>query len=432
MKAFSRSVFLFFCLAFVQCSTGTSPNVLPKPIISGQTQVNQGDVSTYSIPTTQNTLTWKVNDSIVGTTNPVMITWKNAGTFQVTVIITNGKSSVVSDPYNVAVAITLPSKPTISTGGNPPVAGTSFSLQVSSINANQYTWYVNGTQVGKTSNLTFSYTFNKVGIDTVQVVASNNNGSTSSDKVPVRVDYNPSIAPTLTWSDEFNGTTLDMTKWGFDLGDGGWGNNEWENYTNSNNDSVSNGILYIIAKLVGQGQHVGDYTSCRIKTQGKETFTYGQIEVRAKLPIGKGVWPAFWMLGSDITTISWPACGEVDIMEEVGYDQGNIHGSIHTPSSYGNTVNTSIKYVSTCSSQYHIYGVIWTPVAIRFYIDDPTNIYYTYNPATKNASTWPFDNPCFIILNLAIGGNWGGVQGVDDSIFPQTYAIDYVRVYSYQ
>ena len=431
MKTLKHFVALLFLLIIVQCSTGTTPNVLPKPVISGPTQVNQGDVSTYSIPSTQNTLSWKVNDSIVGNTNPVMINWKNAGTFKVTVTISNGKSTVVSDPYTVIVAPSMPSKPSISTGGNPPVAGIPFSIQASSVNATQYTWYVNGKQVGTTANLTFNYTFSNVGIDTVQVVASNSNGTATSDKVAVRVDYNPSNIPTnVTWSDEFNGTTLDMSKWSFDLGQNGWGNNELENYTNSN-DSVSNGVLYIIAKLVGAGQSVGDYTSCRIKTQGKESFTYGRIEMRAKLPVGKGVWPAFWMLGSDITTNPWPACGEVDIMEEVGYDQGNIHGSIHTPSSYGNTVNTGVQYVSTCSSQYHIYGVIWTPVAIRFYIDDPSNIYYTYNPATKNASTWPFDNPCFIILNLAIGGNWGGAQGVDDSIFPQTYAIDYVRVYSF-
>ncbi|MGC9150897.1 MAG: family 16 glycosylhydrolase [Microbacter sp.] len=431
MKALKHFVFLISLLAFVQCSTGTTPNVLPKPVISGPAQVNQGDVSTYSIPTTQNTLSWKVNDSIVGSTNPVMITWKNAGTFKVTVTVSDGKSTVVSDPYNVTVAPSLPTKPSISTGGNPPVAGIPFFIQASSVNATQYTWYVNGKQVGTTANLTFSYTFSNVGIDTVQVVASNGNGSATSDKVPVRVDYNPSNIPSnLTWSDEFNGTTLDMTKWNFDLGQSGWGNNELENYTNSN-DSISNGILYIIAKLVGPGQTVGSYTSCRINTAGKESMTYGRIEVSAKLPVGKGTWPAFWMLGSDFGSIGWPGCGEVDIMEEVGYDPGNIHGSIHTPSSYGNTVNTGTKMVSSCSSQYHIYGVIWTPVAIRFYIDDPSNIYYTYNPATKNASTWPFDNPCFIILNLAIGGNWGGVQGVDDSIFPQYYSIDYVRVYSF-
>ncbi len=233
----------------------------------------------------------------------------------------------------------------------------------------------------------------------------------------------------LVWQDNFDGTNLDTTKWNYDLGAGGWGNNEWENYTNQN-AIVNNGVLSIVAKLAGPGQHAGDYTSSRINTAGKEEFLYGRIEVRAKLPGGRGTWPAFWMLGSDIGSVGWPACGELDIMENVGYDPYWIQASIHTPSSYGNTVNTGRFEVPDCDTAFHVYGMTWTSSKIEFYVDDPSKPYYTYDPAVKTLNNWPFNKPCFIILNLAIGGNWGGAKGVDDSVFPQIYKIDWVRVYS--
>lgn len=235
----------------------------------------------------------------------------------------------------------------------------------------------------------------------------------------------------LVWQDNFNGTNLDTTKWNYDLGDNGWGNNELENYTKQN-AIVSNGILSIVARRTGTGQKTGDYTSSRITTFGKKEFLYGIIEARMKLPGGRGTWPAFWMLGSDIKNVGWPACGELDIMENVGYDPFWIHGSIHTPSSHGNTVNTGKVQVPDCDSVYHVYGMTWTPSKIQFWVDDSLKPYYTYNPDIKTQQNWPFNKPCFIILNLAIGGNWGGAKGVDDSIFPRTFKIDYVRVYSYQ
>ncbi|MBE0651037.1 MAG: glycoside hydrolase family 16 protein [Bacteroidales bacterium] len=253
----------------------------------------------------------------------------------------------------------------------------------------------------------------------------------SSKNISIAAD-DPNYVPNkLIWSDEFNGTSLNTNDWNYDLGDGGWGNNELENYTNKN-AIVSGGFLSIVAKLVGSGQSVGDYTSSRINTAGREEFLYGRVEVRAKLPGGRGTWPAFWMLGSYIGSVGWPACGELDIMENVGYDPTWVQGSIHTPSSYGNTINFGRVQLPDCDTTYHIYGMTWTPSKIEYWIDDPSKPYYTYSPAVKNASNWPFNKPCFIILNLAIGGNWGGAKGVDDSVFPQTYKIDYVRVYSYQ
>lgn len=232
----------------------------------------------------------------------------------------------------------------------------------------------------------------------------------------------------LVWHDEFNEKVLDTTKWNYEVNGNGGGNNELQYYTDSpKNSYLKDGNLVIIAlKEEYKGK---EYTSARINTKGKETWKYGRFEMRAKLPSGRGSWPAFWLLGEDIGTVGWPACGEVDIMENVGFDPLWVHGSIHTPSSYGNTVNHGKIKVADCFSAYHIYGVTWTPEKVEFYIDDPSKPYYTYDPKDKNAKTWPFDKPMFVIINLAIGGGWGGMHGVDNTIFPQKYYIDWVRVY---
>ncbi|MDP4273998.1 MAG: family 16 glycosylhydrolase [Bacteroidota bacterium] len=265
---------------------------------------------------------------------------------------------------------------------------------------------------------------------TLRLVLYNGNITTSTKSITINSDDPGYIPNKLIWSDEFDGDTLNMKNWSnetnIDV------NNEWEKYTNGENLSVKNGILTITAKKVGSGQHKYDYTSGRITTSGKKEFLYGRMEIRAKLPSGKGTWPATWMLGSNIGTAGWPACGELDIMEHVGYDPLWIQGSIHSPSSYGNTINFGRLNVSDCENAFHVYGMTWTPNKIEYYVDNPSSPYYSYNPSEKNASTWPFDKPCFFILNLAIGGNWGGAQGVDDSIFPVEMQIDYVRVYNYK
>ncbi|MBE0651772.1 MAG: glycoside hydrolase family 16 protein [Bacteroidales bacterium] len=232
----------------------------------------------------------------------------------------------------------------------------------------------------------------------------------------------------MVWHDEFNEKSLDTTQWNYVINGNGGGNNELQYYTNSpENVYLKDGHLYIVAlKKSYKGKL---YTSARIDTKGKEDFKYGRFEMRAKIPVGRGTWPAFWLLGQDIGKVGWPACGEVDIMEEVGFDPLWNHGSIHTPSSYGSTVNTSKIKVPDSHSKFHIYGVTWTPNKISFFIDNPEKPYYTYNPKIKNASTWPFNKPLFIILNLAIGGNWGGKMGIDNSTFPTTMEVDYVRVF---
>lgn len=239
----------------------------------------------------------------------------------------------------------------------------------------------------------------------------------------------------LKWSDEFNGTDWDRDKWYPEIGDNGWGNNEWQNYTPfDDNIEVSDSTLKIIARLEGPGQRRGDYTSARLLT--KEAFLYGRFEIRAKIPShkGNGLWPAIWLLGDTLRNGgSWPACGELDIMEYVSYDPNVIHASIHTTDN-NHRLNTQITsgsvQLQTVEEEFHIYGMLWEERFISFYIDTIDNEILRFNrPLNYDNDNWPFDKPQFILLNMAVGGDWGGSRGVDDSIFPATFEIDYVRVY---
>ena len=230
----------------------------------------------------------------------------------------------------------------------------------------------------------------------------------------------------LIWYDEFDGTVLNLDNWTYELGDGcpnlcGWGNNELQEYTDDNH-RLENGMLIISAK---KGSN-SNYTSSRIITKGKKEFQYGRIEARVKVPSGAGMWPAFWALGNDIETNSWPNCGEIDIVEYVGKNPGQIFTSVHTPSSYGNTVNSMITNVPNVEEDFHNYAVEWNENFIDFFFDDIR--VYTYFVQTKNQNTWPFNKPFFLIINLAVGGNFGGPVA-SDLVFPRDYFIDYVRVY---
>lgn len=240
----------------------------------------------------------------------------------------------------------------------------------------------------------------------------------------------------LVWSDEFNiNGAPDPANWSYDLGtgQGGWGNQEIQSYTNNpQNVRVENGRLILEASK-GSG---GGWTSGRIKTQGKKNFKYGKIQFRAKLPTGSGTWPALWMLGSNFTSVGWPACGEIDVMEHAGKNPGRVHGSLHSPSSFGGTVNTATTNVNDFATEFHDYEVSWDANRITFMVDG--NAFYTYNPAIKNADTWPFNNEFFIIINLAMGGIFGsddqfetgGLQnGVDPNLTSARMEVDYVRVY---
>ncbi|PSR09317.1 MAG: hypothetical protein DA408_17360 [Bacteroidetes bacterium] len=239
----------------------------------------------------------------------------------------------------------------------------------------------------------------------------------------------------LVWSDEFsiNGPPNPAT-WGYDLGtgQGGWGNQEIQTYTsNAQNVRVAGGMLVIEAHKVNNV-----WTSARIQSQGKKSFTYGKVQFRAKLPAGVGTWPALWLLGDDVTSEGWPACGEIDVMEHVGKDPGRVHGSLHTPSSSGATVNTGTINIADFATNFHDYEVRWTADAIAFQVDG--NTYYTYQPALQNPANWPYNNGFFMIMNIAMGGIFGsadqyetgGLQnGVDPGLTTARMEVDYVRVY---
>lgn len=229
----------------------------------------------------------------------------------------------------------------------------------------------------------------------------------------------------LIWEENFDGTELNENYWNFELGDGcpnlcGWGNNEVQIYTKENHQ-VKDGFLTITAKLEN-----GVYSSTRITTKSKKEFKYGRIEARAKLPLGKGLWPAFWMLGSNISEVGWPTCGEIDILEYVGREPESIFTSVHTADSHGMTKNTRKDIVPGIEEGFHTYAIDWNEDRIEFLIDD--ELFYTFTPENKSVEVWPFNQPFFIIVNLAIGGNFGGPD-VDDSIFPQEFILDYIKVY---
>ncbi len=295
------------------------------------------------------------------------------------------------------------------------------SIIAAATNATYYTFNFGDGKTEVTATGVKIHQYEASGVYTITVVAKNTGklSATASAMVTVVVVQN------LVWSDEFSTSgTPDPTKWGYDLGAGGWGNNELEFYTSrTDNVNVSDGTLKIILKK--EDYQGSAYTSARMLSYGKFSFKYGKIEVRAKLPAGKGTWPAIWMLGDNYKAAIWPACGEIDIMEHVGNGPGVIHSSIHTTSSFGNTINTSTKTVSTYNTEFHLYQANWTPDRIEFSIDNA--LFYTYSPSVRNSSTWPFDQNCFIILNVAMGGNFGGA--IDPAFTNSQMEVDYVRVY---
>ena len=236
----------------------------------------------------------------------------------------------------------------------------------------------------------------------------------------------------LVWSDEFDYTGLpDSRKWSYDT-DGnanGWGNNELQYYTNARlkNAEVKDGALYINA--IKEDFEGKKYTSARLVTRTKGDWLYGKVEVRAKLPNGTGMWPAIWMLPTDWAYGSWPASGEIDIMENVGYDPYKIVASAHTQS-YNHVLGTqkgATINISDCYTEFHSYILEWDASEYRIYVD--SSLYFTFKNEGSGFKVWPFDKRFHLLLNVAVGGNWGGQKGVDDSIFPRSMIVDYVRVY---
>jgi PKD repeat protein len=293
------------------------------------------------------------------------------------------------------------------------------NFNITATNATSYKILLgNGETIESTSGV-FSYTYTTSGTNSYAVYVSAYNAGTfisSSSSISVYV------APTLLWSDEFDiDGAPNSSKWGYDLGAGGWGNNEPQYYTSRpENVIVQNGILKI--NTIKESYLGSSYTSARMLTKGKFSFKYGKVEIRAKLPSGGGTWPALWMLGDNIATVNWPACGEIDIMEHIGNALNRVHGSLHSPGRAGNTPDTATVMVPNATIAFHTYTADWRADSIRFYVDN--QLFYTF----ANSTSFPFNQNFFLIFNCAIGGNFGGT--IDPNFTSSTFEIDYVRVYN--
>lgn len=264
-------------------------------------------------------------------------------------------------------------------------------------------------------------------------------GKTRSHTEQIEIKNNSSYferGEKIWWQEEFEEETLDIiSAWQYDIGSNKetnlWGNNEWQDYTASpQNSFLRDGKLVIRAIKTGAGQRVADYTSARLTTKGKKEINRGRVEVKAKLGGGRGLWPAIWLYQS-----SWSDgyYSELDIMEYVGVDKNIIYSAVHTNTTKASPANRvgGNRTVPGVEDNFHVYGVNWTDGKVEFYIDNPNAPHLVFEPADiDNPNDWPFDKKLYLILNIAVGGDWGGMKGVDDSIFPQEMEVEYVRVFT--
>ena len=298
------------------------------------------------------------------------------------------------------------------------------NVQLSATNAVRFGVKFGNEDIIESSNGTFSKTFTQTGTINYLISAfaysSTNNSISTFQSIAVFVD-NGQLQ--LVWSDEFNVEGAPNTsKWTYDIGSGGWGNGESQYYTDrTENVIVEDGLLKIITKK--ENFMGSEYTSSRLKTEGKFDFTYGKVEIRAKLPESQGTWPALWMLGANFQSVGWPTCGEIDIMEQTGWDKNSILATCHwldsassSNASYGLTTSNP-----TSASAFHVYSLEWTETYIKMFVDDDEYYVIELN------SSLPFDNDFFLIFNVALGGSLGGT--IDPAFTSDTMEIDYVRVY---
>ena len=353
----------------------------------------------------------------------------------ITVYVGENGSQVII-PSNLTLTIDIVGED----GNNPNGDGTGvIQCTASAIDAVKYGFQIDTGEEIESSSGNLDYTFTNEGTNsylvTVFAYSRTNHSISTSKTVTVFVAEN---GLQLVWSDEFDGNgAINTTKWFHQTqipAGGNWYNGEIQHYTNREDNSyVSDGLLKIVAKketFNDQG-FTKQYTSARLNS--KYAFTYGRVEVRAKLPTGVGTWPAIWMLGKNINetgaywqtqghgNIGWPACGEIDIMEHWGDNQNYVQSAMHTPSSFGGTVNHGGQNIPTASSEFHIYVLEWSSEKMVFSVDDA--IHYTYNPTVKNSSTWPFDSDQYLLLNIAIQSS------IESSFTQSAMEIDYVRVY---
>lgn len=317
---------------------------------------------------------------------------------------TNGAS--VAAPINLTVAAT------VSTDNSGNVA-----FVASATNATTYEYdYGDGTYQAVASGVV-TYKYASSGTYTVNVIAKNAGTATISKSVQVTV----TVVSTTFWSEEFNTDGApDPSKWGYELGAGGWGNNELQYYTSRpENSIVQGGVLKI--KLLKENYNGSNYTSARLVSKGKFAFKYGKVELSAKLPTGGGTWPALWMLGSNISSAGWPDCGEIDIMEHKGNELNKIYGTLHYPGHSGGNGNGASTIISGASTGFHKYTLDWSATAIKLYVDDV--LFHT----VANSNAVPFNQDFFLLLNVAMGGTFGG--SVDPTVTNATMEVDYIRVY---
>jgi beta-glucanase (GH16 family) len=236
----------------------------------------------------------------------------------------------------------------------------------------------------------------------------------------------------LVWSDEFDYQGLpDSTKWSYDTegNSWGWGNNELQQYTAHQKENAWADGNYLHIKAIKEKREDKEYTSARLITKNKGDWLYGRFEIKAKLPSGKGTWPAIWMLPTDWEYGGWPKSGEIDIMEHVGYEPDSVFATAHTEA-YNHSIGThksKAMYSPDCENNFHNYVLEWEEDEYRAYLD--TTLYFTFKNENKTSKEWPFDKRFHLLLNVAVGGNWGGKEGIDSTIFPQEMVVDYVRVY---
>jgi PKD repeat protein len=328
-----------------------------------------------------------------------------------------GGESIVK-PTNLIISVT----PIGVTTSNPNGDGSgTVNFTFSAANATSYKIALGDGVTQESTSGSLSYTYNAAGTNSYTVYVSAYNGSQFISTSIAVIIY---VAPKAIWADEFNvDGSPDGTKWGYDLGTGdwGWGNNEAQYYTSrADNVKVQNGVLKIIT--IKENYNGSNYTSARIKTQSKFSFKYGKVEIRAKMPIGGGTWPALWMLGDNITSAGWPACGEIDIMEHLGNQINKIYGTLHHPGHSGGSADSRNVTISNATTEFHIYSLDWRADSIKFYVDN--QLFYTFT----NTTSLPFNQNFFLIINSAIGGNFGGT--IDPNFVSSTYEVDYIRVFN--
>lgn len=344
----------------------------------------------------------------------------------------NSEEETTNEPSNLTVEITV----------TDDINGTA-EIQASAENTVEYELWISGETEAYERNAsgTFTYTFGGEGTYPITLRAYGVSGKYVKAERDVVIGA-PGIVPlseghfspmeydgyTLIWNDEFNGTAINTDNWGFDIGDGcpncGWGNNEWE-YYRSENATVADSVLTIEAREESYGGK--NYTSARLKTQGRFSFQYGRVDIRALLPRGQGIWPALWMLGENISSVGWPACGEIDIMEMIGGSgrENEVHGTLHWDSDGHAMEGTGYSLSQgTFAESYHVFSLIWEENAIKWLVDDVQYQVIDVSPTHMSEFRAPF----FLIFNVAVGGNWPGYPD-DTTVFPQYMKVDYVRVF---